>query len=532
MRAPMLPRSRWAGMRRNGGVTADWGDCRAFELWCREHHVEPGDRLRRVDTSRPWGPDNIKDIQRKATHVSGSPYYDRWTSMHHDADVDPEWDDFRVFELWCRERHVEPGDRLRRVDTSSPWGPGNVEVGRRDDPAPTESPYYKRWSAMRRQGGVRSEWGRLREFERWCLEHRIDPADRLHRVDTSRPWGPDNVEIDHVKESVTAESPHYARWSNMRYRDGVNPEWEDFRAFELWCRGHHVEPGDRLRRVDTSRPWGPGNVKGIQREAIGARRSPYYARWIGMRRQGGVQPEWDQFRAFELWCKERHVKPGDQLRRTDMKRPWGPGNVKGIQRETSTMESSPHYTRWTNMRRQGGVRPKWEDFRTFERWCRKHHVKPGDRLRRVDTSRPWGPGNVKGIQRKTTGATKSPYYARWAYMRYQGVQSEWDDFDVFERWCREHDFESGDQLRRLDATLPWGPDNTAIIRRETVGATKSPYYRRWINMRRQGGVQPEWDDFPVFERWCVEHHVKPGDQLRRTDTKRLWGPDNVQVPTR
>ena len=398
MRAPMLPRSRWAGMRRNGGVTADWGDYRAFELWCREHHVEPGDRLRRVDTSRPWGPGNIKDIQRKAAHVSGSPYYDRWTSMHHDADVDPEWDDFRVFELWCRERHVEPGDRLRRVDTSSPWGPGNVEVGRRDDPAPTESPYYKRWSAMRRQGGVRSEWGRLREFERWCLEHRIDPADRLHRVDTSRPWGPDNVEIDHVKESVTAESPHYARWSNMRYRDGVNPEWEDFRAFERWCRERHVEPGDRLRRVDTSRPWGPGNVK--------------------------------------------------------------------------------------------------------------------------------------GVQRKTTGATKSPYYARWAYMRYQGVQSEWDDFDVFERWCREHDFESGDQLRRLDATLPWGPDNTAIIRRETVGATKSPYYRRWINMRRQGGVQPEWDDFPVFERWCVEHHVKPGDQLRRTDTKRLWGPDNVQVPTR
>ena len=399
MRAPMLPRSRWAGMHRNGGVTADWGDYRAFELWCREHHVEPGDRLSRVDTSSPWGPGNVKDIQRKGTHVSESPYYDRWTSMHHDADVDPEWDDFRVFELWCRERHVEPGDRLRRVDTSSPWGPGNVEVGRRDDPAPTESPYYKRWSAMRRQGGVRSEWGRLREFERWCLEHRIDPADRLHRVDTSRPWGPDNVEIDHVKESVTAESPHYARWSNMRYRDGVNPEWEDFRAFDLWCRGHHVEPGDRLRRVDTSRPWGPGNVK--------------------------------------------------------------------------------------------------------------------------------------GIQRKTTGATKSPYYARWAYMRYQGdVQSEWDDFDVFERWCREHDFESGDQLRRLDATLPWGHDNTAIIRRETVGATKSPYYRRWINMRRQGGVQPEWDDFPVFERWCVEHHVKPGDQLRRTDTKRLWGPDNVQVPTR
>ena len=533
MRAPMHPRSRWAGMHRNGGVTADWGDYRAFELWCREHHVEPGDRLRRVDTSRPWGPDNIKDIQRKATHVSESPYYDRWTSMHHDADVDPEWDDFRVFELWCRERHVEPGDRLRRVDTSSPWGPGNVEVGRRDDPAPTESPYYKRWSAMRRQGGVQpDEWGQLREFERWCLEHRVDPADRLHRVDTSRPWGPDNVEIDHVKESVTAESPHYARWSNMRYRDGVNPEWEDFRAFELWCREHHVEPGDRLRRVDTSRPWGPGNVKGIQREAIGARRSPYYVRWIAMRRQGGVQPEWDQFRAFELWCKERHVKPGDRLRRTDMKRPWGPGNVNGIQRETSTMESSPHYTRWANMRRQGGVRPKWEDFRTFERWCRKHHVKPGDQLRRVDTSRPWGPGNVKGIQRKTTGATKSPYYARWAYMRYQGVQSEWDDFDVFELWCREHDFESGDQLRRLDATLPWGPDNTAIIRRETVGATKSPYYRRWINMRRQGGVQPEWDDFPVFERWCVEHHVKPGDQLRRTDTKRLWGPDNVQVLTR
>lgn len=57
-------------------------------------------------------------------------------------------------------------------------------------------------------------------------------------------------------------------------------------------------------------------------------------------------------------------------------------------------------------------------------------------------------------------------------------------------------------------------------------------YPRWAGMRRNGGTTADWGDYRTFELWCLEHHVKPGDQLRRTDTKRLWGPDNVQVPTR
>lgn len=124
-------------------------------------------------------------------------------------------------------------------------------------------------------------------------------------------------------------------------------------------------------------------------------------------------------------------------------------------------------------------------------------------------------------------------YPRWAGMRRNGgTTADWEDYRTFELWCLERHVEPGDRLHRVDTSRPWGPDNVKGIRREATGATKSPYYRRWINMRRQGGVQPEWDDFPVFERWCVERHVKPGDQLRRTDTKRLWGPDNTQVPTR
>ena len=46
----------------------------------------------------------------------------------------------------------------------------------------------------------------------------------------------------------------------MRCDSGVDSEWEDFRAFERWCLGHGIGPGDRLRRVDGSQPWGPGNV--------------------------------------------------------------------------------------------------------------------------------------------------------------------------------------------------------------------------------------------------------------------------------
>lgn len=57
------------------------------------------------------------------------------------------------------------------------------------------------------------------------------------------------------------DNPVYARWTRMRCDSGVDSEWEDFRAFERWCLGHGVVPGDRLRRVDGSRPWGPGNVR-------------------------------------------------------------------------------------------------------------------------------------------------------------------------------------------------------------------------------------------------------------------------------
>lgn len=342
MRAPTSLYSRWADMRRNGGTTADWDDYRTFERWCLERHVAPGDRLRRIDTSRPWGPDNISDSQLK-----DSPYYARWRSMRYNGGVRPRWEDFRAFERWCREHHVKPGDRLQRIDASCPWGPDNIEDEASGRSMVTDSPYYRRWVDMRRHGGIQSEWEDFRAFEQWCLDHHVEPGDRLYRVDVSRPWGPGNVEVGRYNDPGAANPPHYARWRGMRRHGGLQSEWADFRAFEQWCRGHHVGPGDRLQRVEASLPWGPGNVEVRRHDDPGATDSPYYRRWINMRRNGGVQHEWDDFPMFERWCVEHHVKPGDQLRRTDTKRLWGPDNTQDRHVESAGL-----------LQNRGAVRPE------------------------------------------------------------------------------------------------------------------------------------------------------------------------------
>lgn len=48
--------------------------------------------------------------------------------MRSQSDVSPEWEQFRNFERWLLEAGFRPGDRLLRIDTSSPWGPGNARV--------------------------------------------------------------------------------------------------------------------------------------------------------------------------------------------------------------------------------------------------------------------------------------------------------------------------------------------------------------------------------------------------------------------
>ena len=198
-----------------------------------------------------------------------------------------------------------------------------------------------------------------------------------------------------VSDSRITDSSHYKRWVAMRHQGGIQPGWGDFRAFERWRREHDIGPGDRLRRVDTSRPWGPDNIKDIRQETAGVQGSPHYARWINTRVGGGVEPQWDQFREFERRCMDRHVGPGDRLRRIDTSRPWGPDNVE----RGHPVVGSPYYRRWAAMRNRCGVSPEWDDFRAFEQWCRERHVGPDDQLRRIDRSRPCGPGNVRVAKR-------------------------------------------------------------------------------------------------------------------------------------
>ena len=469
--------------KRNAGT--EWGSSGEFRAWLDLYGL--GDTgLRRIDRSRPWGPDNTTVNPRSPDNTTRL-LRRRWNAMRRHGGVDPAWDDFDVFLDWGLDHEADSGTLWTRCDTTQPWGPGNTIVSRPDrDDRPSDS------RAIIRSGGglpdhrfpsisAAAEWlaaqghAKAREGSLWPA---VTSPSGIHAYGFD--WrSPDDGTISGKPGSRRPDNPVYARWAQMRHDSGVDSEWEDFHAFEQWCREHDIDLGaNRLSRADTSQPWGPDNIRVARRVTRGAKKSPYYARWARMRHDG-IDPEWADFRAFERWCAEHHVEPGDRLSRADTSRPWGPDNVRIVRKATAGASRSPHYKRWFSMRLQGGVSTEWDDLNTFEQWCAEHHIEPGDRLHRRDATLPWGSDNIQVIRRETVGATKSPHYKQWIGIRRQGgVQPEWDDFRAFEQWCTEHHIKPGDRLSRIDTSRPWGSDNIGIVRREAIGVTKSPYYGR------------------------------------------------------
>lgn len=127
---------------------------------------------------------------------------------------------------------------------------------------------WSRWRAMR--NNVNSELSdHWQDWERFAEDLRdLAPSDRLSRIDSRQPWGPDNFRIhpgsliDHPKVGTL----HWQRWRKLlKSADkeagrGVVEDWRDFDNFERDV-GSSFEAGNVLVPVDWFRPWGPTNFR-------------------------------------------------------------------------------------------------------------------------------------------------------------------------------------------------------------------------------------------------------------------------------
>lgn len=295
---------------------------------------------------------------------------------------------------------------------------------------------WSRWRAMRNNDNshLGEEW---QDWDRFAadLVH-LKRADRLVRLDTCRPWGPDNYAvhpgsfINHPKVGTR----HWTRWrSLLKSSDrpdgrGIVEEWRDFDAFERDVDDGYFA-GAVLIPLAWSKPWGPQNFKwGTQAELSrlvgkhgrksikhGEYTTRTYKRWASMhndaRRNGcGVAQEWHNYTVFRD-AVGRAVEKGLILVRPDRCAPWGPHNCKVVSRAeyrampravTHGATDTPLHKRWSSLRSralrdEAGCDPRWQLFSNFAADIGED--RPNCELRRVDSSRPYGPDNVVWVDR-------------------------------------------------------------------------------------------------------------------------------------
>lgn len=70
----------------------------------------------------------------------------------------------------------------------------------------------------------------------------------------------------------------------------------------------------------------------------------------------------------------------------------------------------------------------------------------------------------RSCRRKTHGLRYDPLYLSWHGLKKKRKPfvPEWENFQTFERWARPY-YEKGWKLIRVNATLPYGPDNCDYV---------------------------------------------------------------------
>jgi hypothetical protein len=281
-----------------------------------------------------------------------------------------------------------------------------------------------------------SELGDLwQDWERFARDlATLKPEDRLARKDRTKPWGPDNFEIQHASfvDHPKVGTLHWRRWRTLLRRAekpggrGVVKEWRDFDLFEADIGPTYVK-GTVLIPRDWHRPWGPGNFQwGIQSDLSrvtgmhrakhvvhGDHRSPVYKRWSSMkndaRRQGfDIVPAWLDYPTFRDAVGEG-VAAGLILMRPNRTQAFGPDNfalvtkaeLKAFPTNLSHGQTGTQlHERWIGMRARAaasleGCDPRWADFSTFA--ADVGADQPDCDFERIDGTQPYGPANFRWV---------------------------------------------------------------------------------------------------------------------------------------
>lgn len=184
---------------------------------------------------------------------------------------------------------------------------------------------------------------RASSIRRCLLEHGIRP--RTKRVRRNEKWGEDL----------------YAVWKSMRRRaagrcDDVAASWNSFDAFYDWALAAGYRPGQRLRRENAKRPFGPRNCRWQRMASAPEPRGPHdgvdrrrlYRVWYHMRRRcedphdpaygyygakgARVCRAWSEFEPFHVWARGAGWKPGLCLTRRGRARVFSPASCHWVTR--------------------------------------------------------------------------------------------------------------------------------------------------------------------------------------------------------
>lgn len=367
--------------KHSGGATGGGGQCEvehdgetfrsvaaASEELAARHGLTPMAAHQRLRNGRPLN----KPLKVKRTlgrGVAGSFLWSRWRAMRNNpnSELCSAWQDWDVFATDLA--HLKKSDRLVRLDPSRPWGPDNFVIKRDSflDHPKVGTIHWTRWrsllkSSQRGDGhGIAEEWRDFDVFERDVAPGYFEGAVLLP-LNWRQPLGPHNfrwgtrADLTRLnglhgrkwKKHGEAATPTYRRWQSMhndarRQGFGVAPEWHDYLQFRE-AVGDGVERDLVLIRPDRSQPWGPNNFRLVTRAEFKATLgrfthaksgTPLHKRWLSMRSNAansgvGCDPRWCDFLSFAADVGEE--RPGSDLERIDVTRPYGPANFVWVDR--------------------------------------------------------------------------------------------------------------------------------------------------------------------------------------------------------